>query len=106
MVSGQSFSLPLAFSTIQESDSVVRAATGEIIVIGGLMKEAISDQNASVPLLGDLPLVGNLFKHQKYTRIKKELIILLKPTVLDSEELWGNTTQASQDRPLELERTQ
>ncbi len=106
VVSGQSFSLPLAFSTIQESDSVVRAATGEIIVIGGLMKEAISDQNASVPLLGDLPLVGNLFKHQKYTRIKKELIILLKPTVLESEELWGNTTQASQDRPFELERTQ
>lgn len=106
VVSGQSFSLPLAFSTIQESDSVVRAVSGEIIVIGGLMKEAISDQNASVPLLGDLPLVGGLFKHQKLTRIKKELIILLKPTVLEADDLWGKSIQASQDGSSELERTQ
>lgn len=104
VVSGQSFSLPLAFSTIQESDNVVRAASGEVIVIGGLMKEATTDQNASVPLLGDLPLVGDLFKHQKYTRIKKELIILLKPTVLDADELLGKAVQASHDGASNLER--
>lgn len=96
IVSGSTFSLPLAFSTIQESDNIVRANSGEIIVIAGLMKEAATAENASVPLLGDLPLVGGLFKHQKLTRIKKELVILLKPTVVDAEEVWGNAIQASQ----------
>jgi len=106
IVSGQSFTLPLAFSTIQESDNVVRASSGEIVVIGGLMKEGISDQNATVPLLGDLPVVGDFFKHQKLTRIKKELIILLKATVLDADKMWGNVAHIGEERTSELESSQ
>lgn len=98
VVSGESFSLPLAFSTIQESDNVVRAASGQIIVIGGLMKEASTDQNISVPILGDLPLVGGLFKHQRLTRIKKELVILLKPTVMDDGASWAEAIQPLKQR--------
>ena len=89
VVGGANFSLPLAMSTIQESDNVVKAKNGEIIVIGGLMKEASTDDNASVPLLGDIPIIGNIFKHKKLKRIKKELVILLKPTVTDSGEKNG-----------------
>lgn len=96
-VSGQNFSLPLAASTIQESDNVVRAQSAQIIVIGGLMKEASNDQNVSVPLLGDIPIVGNLFKHRKITRVKRELVILLKPTIVDSTE-WGGEIKDVQDR--------
>ena len=103
VLSGASYSLPLAFSTIQESDSVVRAGSGEIIVIGGLMKEGVSDQNASVPLLADLPLVGDFFKHQKLTRIKKELIILLKPTVMDADKLWENVVQVGERKAVTLD---
>lgn len=106
IVGGQSFSLPLAFSTIQESDNVVRAASGEVVVIGGLMKEGVSDQNASVPLLGDLPVVGGMFQHQKLTRIKKELIILLKPTVLEAEAMWGKAAQLGEERTSGLEGPQ
>ncbi len=102
VISGESFSLPLAFSTIQESDNVVRAHTGQVIVIGGLMKEAVTTQNASVPLLGDLPVIGNLFKHQKITRIKKELVILLKPTVVDGNQVWTDSIQSSQRRAADL----
>ncbi len=102
VVSGENFTLPLAFSTIQESDNVVRATTGQIIVIGGLMKEATTDENASVPLLGDLPLVGNLFKHQRLTRIKKELVILLKPTVMEEGGSWSEAIQPLRKHASEL----
>jgi len=102
VVSGKVFSLPLAFSTIQESDNVVRAKTGQIILIGGLMKEASTDQNASVPLLGDIPVIGNLFKQQRYTRIKKELVILLKPTVMNDGSSWAEAILPEQQRTSAL----
>jgi MSHA biogenesis protein MshL len=87
-----------ALSSVQESDNIVRAGSGQIIVIGGLMKEASTDDNASVPLLGDIPLIGNLFKHKKVTRIKRELVILLKPTVINVGQDWNDAAGESQER--------
>jgi MSHA biogenesis protein MshL len=87
-----------ALSAIQESDNVVRAQSGQIIVIGGLMKEGSTDENASIPLLGDIPIVGYLFKHKKVTRIKKELIILLKPTVVQLGQDWNDAVGESHER--------
>jgi MSHA biogenesis protein MshL len=87
-----------ALSSVQESDNIVRAHSGQIIVIGGLMKEATTDDNAAVPLLGDIPLLGNLFKQKKVTRIKRELVILLKPTVINSGQDWGDAVGESQER--------
>ncbi len=97
-VSSETFSLPLALSTIQESDNIVRAQSGQIIVIGGLMKEASTDQDASVPVLADVPLVGALFRHKNITRIKKELIILLKPTTINLSQDWNNAVDEAQQR--------
>ena len=87
-----------ALSSVQESDNIVRASSGQIIVIGGLMKEASTDDNASVPVLGDIPLIGNLFKHKKVTRIKRELVILLKPTVINIGQDWNDAAGESQER--------
>ena len=87
-----------ASSSVQESDNIVRATSGQIIVIGGLMKEASTDDNASVPFLGDIPIVGNLFKHKKVTRIKRELVILLKPTTINNGQDWGDAAGEAQDR--------
>jgi MSHA biogenesis protein MshL len=95
---GEAFNLPLAFSTIQESDNVVRSANGQIIVIGGLMKEGSTDEHSAVPLLADIPVVGNLFKHKRVTRIKKELVILLKPTVMNLDQDWGDAIGESKER--------
>ncbi|MEK7840104.1 MAG: hypothetical protein AAB252_02900, partial [Pseudomonadota bacterium] len=97
-VSGSAFNLPLALSTIQESDNVVRAQSGQIIIIGGLMKEGTTDENVSVPILGDIPILGNLFRHKKVTRVKKELIILLKPTVIEAGQDWNDALRESQER--------
>lgn len=81
-------SVPLALSTIRESDSIVRARSGQVVVIGGLMQNQTKDKTSSVPLLGDLPFVGGLFRHtQKVTR-KSELVILLRPIVVDSDKVW------------------
>ena len=101
----QDFNLPLAVSSIQESDNVVRSHSGQVIVIGGLMKEGSTDDEASIPLLGDIPILGNLFKHKRVTRIKKELVILLKPTVINVSQQWDNMTDDSRGRMKKLNRS-
>ena len=103
-VSGEDFNLPLAFSSIQESDNVVRAFNGQIIVIGGLMKEGSNDQDASIPFLGDIPILGNAFKHKRVSRIKRELVILLKPTIVETAQTWETAIQESQGRIQKLQR--
>lgn len=79
--------LPLAKSTIRESDSIIHARTGDVVVIGGLMKSSINDQVSKVPLLGDIPGIGNLFRHINKVQKKTELVILLKPTVV-TDNTW------------------
>lgn len=83
-------SLPLALSTVRESDSIVRARSGQVIVIGGLMQETLNDQDAKTPFLGDLPGVGRLFRHEKNASVKSELVILLKPVVVRSADEWND----------------
>jgi MSHA biogenesis protein MshL len=95
---GSNQTISTALSSVQESDNIVRATSGQIIVIGGLMKEASTDDNASVPILGDIPLIGNLFKHKKVTRIKRELVILLKPTMITTGQDWSDAVDESQER--------
>jgi MSHA biogenesis protein MshL len=76
--------VPLAASQIRESDSIVRAGSGQIVVIGGLMQNSSSDDNARVPGLGRIPGVGHLFKQKAQSGVKSELVILLKPIVVDA----------------------
>ncbi len=75
-------SLPLAQSSIRESDSVIRARDGDVVVIGGLMKSSVVDQTTKVPFLGDIPVLGHLFRSKSNATEKTELVILLKPSVV------------------------
>jgi MSHA biogenesis protein MshL len=93
----EQYILPLAQSNIRESDTIIRARSGEIVVIGGLMQSMITDSESKMPLLGDIPFFGNLFKSIKQTEVKKELVILLKPTVVDAQT-WRNQLQRSRDQ--------
>jgi len=86
--------LPLAQSNIRESDTVIKASNGEIVVIGGLMQTVISDTESGVPGLRSIPLLGNLFMSKSKTEKKKELVILLKPTVV-TEGVWRQQLQQS-----------
>jgi MSHA biogenesis protein MshL len=93
---GTSYALPLAQSNIRESDTVIQAKSGEVVVIGGLMQSTITDQKSKVPLLGDLPFVGNLFSNTNEVEQKKELVILLKPTVV-GKGTWQQQIQKTSD---------
>jgi len=88
VVGDRDFRLPLAVSTVRQSDTVVRAANGHLVVIGGLMQDSQSRQNARTPLLGDIPLFGHLFRQTRNTGRKTELVILLRPTVVQSQADW------------------
>ena len=78
----EDFTLPLAQSSVRESDTIIRAKSGEIVVIGGLIETRKVDLESKTPLLGDIPLLGELFKSKNQTMQKKELIIMLKPIVI------------------------
>jgi MSHA biogenesis protein MshL len=88
-VSGQTSTLPLAFSQVRESDTVVRAHSGQVIVIGGLMKNEIENENYETPILGQIPLLGNLFKQRLQQTVKTELVILLRPIVVGNRTVWS-----------------
>lgn len=95
--------LPLALSSIRETDSIVRARNGQVVVIGGLMKNNATDSNAKTPLLGDVPILGNAFRQKRQSSVKSELIILLKPIVAD-DEAWQMSIEESQNRLSEFQQ--
>ncbi len=67
---------------IRQSTSLVRAQSGETIVIGGLISDTSSDTTRAVPGLGDIPLAGNLFKGRYNQQAKQELVIFLTPKLV------------------------
>ncbi|WP_068711829.1 pilus (MSHA type) biogenesis protein MshL [Vibrio tritonius] len=92
----QEIELPLAKSSIRESDSVIRAKDGDVVVIGGLMKTSVSKKQTKVPLLGDIPGLGHLFRSKSNATEKTELVILLKPTVV-GVNTWQKELERSRD---------
>jgi MSHA biogenesis protein MshL len=97
-VSGQSDTLPLAFSEIREADSIVKAESGQIIVIGGLMRSASKTDEFGIPILRNVPGIGRLFKSERQIESKTELVILLKPVVADDDSVWTKLTDESLQR--------
>jgi MSHA biogenesis protein MshL len=93
-----SISLPLAVSQISETDSVVRLKNGEIAAIGGLMKRETRDDGNGVPGLGDLPLIGALFKSSNKNHRKQELVILIKPTLIRQQSDWLDSARETDAR--------
>lgn len=99
-INNEEFILPLAQSNIRESDTVIRANSGEIVVIGGLMQSVITENESKTPLLGSIPLLGELFTSKEESEIKRELVILLKPTVIGAGT-WNKELEKSQKRLAE-----
>jgi MSHA biogenesis protein MshL len=92
------FRLPLASSTISESDTIVRVSNTNIVAIGGLMKETTTRNNSGVPGLGTLPVVGTLFSSNSRSVTKSELVILLKPTVIENDATWRQDILDTKER--------
>jgi MSHA biogenesis protein MshL len=97
-------SIPTAKSTIRETDTIVRVGDGTIVAIGGLMRTEVNDVRGGVPGVSDSSPAALLFRSTNRTREKKELVILLKPTIIDSDRAWGEDKREMRERLDELGR--
>lgn len=96
------FSLPLASSQVSEMDSVVKAQDGQMVALGGLIRQATDNSDSQVPGIGEIPLLGRLFKQQSRDSERRELVILLRPTVVQSASDWSDDVEQSRDRVRKL----
>ncbi len=94
--------VPFAVNTISETDNVVKTKDGQVIVIGGLMTQSNQDSRAKIPGMGDVPGVGALFSNGGQNALKRELVILLKPTIVKDETTWADDIAATQGRIITI----
>ena len=73
-----------------------------IIVLGGLIDESMQEDIKKVPVLGDIPVVRNLFRHKKKSRVKRNLMVFIHPLILDS----GNQQQVTLDKYQDIRNQQ
>ena len=92
------FRLPLASSSISETDTIVRVGNSNIVAIGGLMRQVDSRTRGQLPGLGDVPVLGHAFKNTTRAGMKSELVILLKPTVIQSDSAWKQDLEDTRNR--------
>lgn len=88
VASNNTFVLPLAQSTIRESDNIVRAQSGQVVVIGGLIQNLMREQVSIIPVIGKLPIIGPFFRRTELLSVKNELVILLRPTITN-KKVWN-----------------
>ncbi len=90
-----SAAVPLAINSVNETDSVVKTADGVVVVIGGLMTESSGNNRSAIPGLGNVPLAGALFRKGDQSSSKRELVILIKPTVVKMDSDWADDIAAT-----------
>ena len=86
------YRLPLASSSVNESDTLVRIRDGSIVAIGGLMHMESSSGASGLPGTGDLPVLGTLLGNRMRTGRKKEVVVLIKPTLIRTVQDWDAQT--------------
>jgi general secretion pathway protein D len=96
-------SSPIPVVNVQEFDSVIQMNNGQAIVMGGLIQDRTDSQQNAVPVLGEVPLVGGLFRNQRDSVNKTELVVFLKATIVEGGNTVHNTDKDlyrafSQDR--------
>lgn len=102
-IGDEDVTLPLALSTVRETDSVVSARSGEIVVIGGLIQDRTEETTSAVPFFSEIPVIGELFKQRDYQSRKSELVILLKPVVASADR-YRQDAEDSRQRIRDLRR--
>lgn len=85
-------------------DSTVLVDDGQTIVIGGLIEEQVQDTEDRVPVLGDIPVLGNLFKYSTRKHVKTNLMVFLRPVILRDAEKTTAVSNARYDYILNEEK--
>ena len=98
------FTIPLVSNAVSETDSIIRAQDGQIVAIGGLMRQVQRETRNQVPGVGELPLVGAAFRNTNQNSEKRELVILLRPRIVHSEETWARNILDARDRVRTMDR--
>lgn len=83
----------------REMESVLRINNNQIAVMGGLMQDSIDKKTDSVPFLGSIPLIGNLFQNRNDVTTKSELVIFLHPVVIKDSSLSGDYSNFRNNLP-------
>lgn len=96
------YTLPLASSSVNETDSIVRVQDANIVAIGGLMKQEQSAGAAGLPGTTGSS-VGALFGTRSSVLKKRELVILIKPTIIRNDSSWKDDLSETQDRLRQLD---
>lgn len=96
-VAGQSSTLPVASSVLRETDTVVRAKNGQVIILGGLIQEDISDLSSGLPVNQKYAQhLGPLVTARQKEGAKTELVILLRPLMVEDEGMRKDLTKTAQ----------
>ncbi len=90
---GSGTTIQMASTSIEETDSVIRAKDSQIVVIGGLMSQSTTVADSGLP-----GWIKSIFGQTSKTSNKRELVILLKPTVVDADKDWTDEISHSRDR--------
>ena len=85
-----SLNLPLAASATSELDSIVRGQNGQVVAIGGLMRQSSTADDSQLPGTNRLPVLGALFGAKKRVNQKRELVVLIKPTIVEGVGNWND----------------
>jgi MSHA biogenesis protein MshL len=96
--SAGSFNVPTARNTIRETDTIVRVGDTNIVAIGGLMRTEINDVRGGIPGTQGWGAASVLLNSTNRVREKKELVILLKPTIIASDEDWSQDLREARER--------
>lgn len=97
---------PVPNVNVQEFDSIIKMSSGQTVVMGGLMQDRVSSTRNKVPVLGETPLLGSLFRNQEDGIEKTELVVFLRATIVEDMDTIHNTdkdlyrTFSSDRRPL------
>lgn len=85
-----SLNLPLAASATSELDSIVRGQNGQVVAIGGLMRQSSTADDSQLPGTGRVPVLSSLFGAKKRVNQKRELVVLIKPTIVEGINNWND----------------
>jgi len=95
------FQLPIISK--REAKTSVTVEDGQTIIIGGIMKDTTTKTTRKVPILGDIPLIGNLFRDDEKTTSRSELMVFLTPHVVDSQ---ADANRITEEKKAQLEQRQ
>ena len=97
------YRFPLASSNVNETDTVVRIQDGNIVAIGGLMQVESSRRSSGLPGMSDSPILSNLLGNKSNVGRKKEVVVLIKPTIIRNAQDWEAQTRRTRSALDEMD---